>query len=190
MVSHSLAGVRAVLERHGGTVEEYPGDVLMAVFGVPLLHEDDALRAVRAAAELRQALPSLAGELAPELGVRLGARVGAATGEVIAERGPGGRLPATGETVNAAKRLEELAGSDEILVDRATLRLVRESVTSEPAPLDGPAGEATAFRLQAICAPTAARARPHLAAGRARPAARRARGRLRRRGQGPRPATS
>jgi predicted ATPase/class 3 adenylate cyclase len=150
VVSHSLAGVRAVLERHGATVEEYPGDVLMAVFGVPLLHEDDALRAVRAAAELRQALPSLAGELAPAVEIRLGARVGAATGEVIAERGPGGRLPATGETVSTAKRLEELAGSDEILVDRATLRLVRESVTSEAAPLDGPAGDATAFRLEAI----------------------------------------
>ena len=139
-----------MLERHGATVEEYPGDVLMAVFGVPLLHEDDALRAVRAAAELRQALPSLAGELAAEPVVRLGARVGAATGEVIAERGPRGRLPATGETVSAAKRLEELAGADEILVDRATLRLIREAVTSEPAPLDGPAGDATAFRLEAI----------------------------------------
>ena len=147
VVSHSLAGIRTVLERHGATVEEYPGDVLMAVFGVPLLHDDDALRAVRAAVELRQALPALAGGFAPELGIRLGARVGAATGEVIAERGPGGRLPATGETVNAAKRLEELAGADEILVDRATLRLIRESVTSEAAPLDGVPGDATAFRL-------------------------------------------
>jgi predicted ATPase/class 3 adenylate cyclase len=147
VISHSLAGMRTVLERHGATVEEYPGDVLMAVFGVPLLHEDDALRAVRAAVELRQALPSLAGELAPELGIRLGARVGAATGEVIAERGPGGRLPATGATVNAAKRLEELAGPDEILVDRTTLRLIHESVTSEAAPLDGVPGDTTAFRL-------------------------------------------
>jgi predicted ATPase/class 3 adenylate cyclase len=150
VVSHSLAGVRTVLERHGATVEEYPGDVLMAVFGVPLLHEDDALRAVRAAVELRQALQSLAGELAPEHGLGLGARVGVATGEVIAGRGPGGRVLATGETVNGAKRLEELAGSDEILVDRATLRLIRESVTSEAAPLDGDAGEATAFRLGGI----------------------------------------
>jgi predicted ATPase/class 3 adenylate cyclase len=150
LVSHSLAGVRTVLERHGATVEDYPGDVLMAVFGVPLLHEDDALRAVRAAAELRQALPSLGGEVGPELGGRLGARVGAATGEVIAERGRGGRLPATGETVNAAKRLEELAGPGDILVDRPTLRLIRESVTSEAAPVDGAAGDATAFRLESI----------------------------------------
>jgi predicted ATPase/class 3 adenylate cyclase len=147
VISHSLAGIRSVLERHGATVEEYPGDVLMAVFGVPLLHEDDALRAVRAAVELRQALPSLAGEFAPELGIRLGARVGAATGEVIAERGPGGRPPTTGETVNAAKRLEELAGSDEILVDRATFRLIRESVSFEAAPLDGVPEDAAAFRL-------------------------------------------
>ena len=148
VVSHSLAGVRKVLERHGASVEEYPGDVLMAVFGVPLLHEDDALRAVRSAVELRQALPSLAGEIAPELGARLGARVGAATGEVIADRGPGGYLPAGGQTVNAAKRLEELADRGEILVDRATLRLIRESVTVEAAPLDGAGAEgAAAFRL-------------------------------------------
>jgi predicted ATPase/class 3 adenylate cyclase len=148
VISHSLAGVRQVLERHGGSVEEYPGDVLMAVFGVPLLHEDDALRAVRSAVELRQVLPSLAAEVAPELGVRLGVRVGAATGEVIADRGSGGRLSAGGQTVNVAKRLEELADRDEILVDRATLRLIRESVTVEAAPLDGAGAEGSAaFRL-------------------------------------------
>jgi predicted ATPase/class 3 adenylate cyclase len=147
MVSHSVAGVRTILERHGATVEEYPGDVLMAVFGVPLLHEDDALRAVRAAVELRQALPSLAKELAPELAAPFSARVGAATGEVIAELGSEAGLPATGDTVNAAKRLEELAGPDEILVDRATLRLVREWVTAEAAPVDGAPDDATAFRL-------------------------------------------
>jgi predicted ATPase/class 3 adenylate cyclase len=149
VISHSLAGARKVLERHGASVDEYPGDVLMAVFGVPLLHEDDALRAARSAVELRQVLPALAAEIAPELGVRLGARVGAATGEVIADRGPGVHgLPAGGQTVNAAKRLEELADRDEILVDRATLRLIRESVTVEAAPLDGAAAEgAAAFRL-------------------------------------------
>src|SRR5262245_2682440 len=150
--SRSLAGVRAILERHGATVEDYPGDMLMAVFGVPVLHEDDALRAVRAAVELRQTLPSLAQEHAPELGVRLGAQVGVATGEVIADLGTRAPLPATGRTVNVAKRLEELAGPDEILVDEATLGLIRESVTAEPAPLEDPRGgeSESAFRLAGL----------------------------------------
>ena len=150
--SHSLAGIRTILERHGATVEDYPGDMLMAVFGVPVLHEDDALRAVRAAVELRQTLPALAHELLPELGVRLGAQVGVATGEVIADLGARAQLPATGRTVNVAKRLEELAGPDEILVDEATLGLIRESVTAEPAPLDDPRGGEgeSAFRLAGL----------------------------------------
>jgi class 3 adenylate cyclase/DNA-binding SARP family transcriptional activator len=94
--SHALAGIRTVLERHGATVQDYPGDVLMAVFGIPLLHEDDAFRAVRAAVELRQAVPSLAGELGPALSVELGTRAGIATGDVIADRAARAELPATG----------------------------------------------------------------------------------------------
>ena len=149
--AHALAGIRTVLERHGATVEEYPGDALIAVFGVPLLHEDDALRAVRAAVELRQTLPKLAGEQAPTLGIALAARVGIATGEIVAGRATPAPLPATGETVNAARRLEELAEPDEILVDEATHRLIRDSVTDEPASLDGLRGEdAGAYRLGAL----------------------------------------
>ena len=81
-----LADMRAVFERHGGTVDAYPGDALMAVFGVPALHDDDAVRAVRAAVELQERLPALAEELEEAFGVRVGARVGVGTGEVIAER--------------------------------------------------------------------------------------------------------
>ena len=150
--SHSLAGIRAILERHGATVQDYPGDMLVAVFGVPVLHEDDALRAVRGAVELRQTLPSLANELFPDMGIRLAAQVGVATGEVIADLGARASLPATGRTVNVAKRLGELAGPDEILVDEATLGLIRESVTAELAPLQDPrGGESTpAFRLAGL----------------------------------------
>ena len=119
--AQALAGVRTVLERHGATVDDYPGDVVMAVFGVPLLHEDDALRAVRAAAELRRTHPRRT-------------RIGVATGEVIAERGPGRAPPAAGDAVNEAKRLQEQAGPDEIAVDAATRRLVRDSVAFEPGP--------------------------------------------------------
>ena len=85
--------MRAIVERHGGTVEKFIGDAVMAVFGVPVVHEDDALRAVRAAAEMRDALP--------ELGL-LG-RIGVMTGEVVT--GTPERL-ATGDAVNVASRLE------------------------------------------------------------------------------------
>ena len=125
--------VRAVLERHGGTVEAYPGDAVMAVFGVPLLHEDDALRAVRAASEMRDALPALAGDLERAFGVRPIARVGVGTGEVIATHPDTDQPLATGEAVTFAKRLEELAGAGEILIDEKTHRLVQGCVSAEPA---------------------------------------------------------
>jgi class 3 adenylate cyclase/DNA-binding winged helix-turn-helix (wHTH) protein len=125
--------VRAVLERHGGTVEAYPGDAVMAVFGVPLLHEDDALRAVRAACEMRDELPTLGDDLERAFGVRPIARVGVGTGEVIATPPESDQPLATGEAVNFAKRLEELAGAGEILIDEKTHRLVQSCVRAEPA---------------------------------------------------------
>src|SRR5436190_2240836 len=122
----------AVLERHGGTVEKFIGDAVMAVFGIPELHEDDALRAVRAATELRQALAELNEELERDLDVRIGIRVGINTGEVVAGDGTGGQMLATGDAVNVAKRLEESARTGEILLGDPTRRLVENAVVLEP----------------------------------------------------------
>jgi len=121
-----------VLERHGGTVEKFIGDAVMAVFGIPDLHEDDALRAVRAATELRQALAELNEQLERDLAVRIGIRVGVNTGEVVAGDGTGGQMLATGDAVNVAKRLEESARTGEILVGEPTRRLVENAVVLEP----------------------------------------------------------
>jgi class 3 adenylate cyclase/predicted ATPase len=110
--------LRTILERHGGTVEKFVGDAAMAVFGLPRLHEDDALRAVRAAVEMRAAVGSLGLEV----------RIGINTGEVVA--GTGETL-VTGDAVNLAARLEQAAASGEILVGAATERLVREGVRLE-----------------------------------------------------------
>jgi class 3 adenylate cyclase len=107
--------MKRIVERHGGSVEKFIGDAVMAVFGVPAVHEDDALRACRAAAEMRDALP--------ELGIR--ARIGVNTGEVVT--GTAERL-ATGDAVNVAARLEQVAEPGEVLLGAMTQQLVREAV--------------------------------------------------------------
>jgi class 3 adenylate cyclase/tetratricopeptide (TPR) repeat protein len=118
-----------VVERHGGSVEKYIGDAVMAVFGIPTLHEDDALRAVRAAVEMRAALDALNDELERDYGVRVEARTGVNTGEVIAGEG---RTIAVGDPVNVAARLEQAAPPGEILLGDATHLLVRDAVRAEP----------------------------------------------------------
>jgi class 3 adenylate cyclase len=132
VMSRWFEQMSGVLERHGGTVEKFIGDAVMAVFGIPELHEDDALRAVRAGTELRQALAELNEELESELGVHIGIRVGINTGEVVAGDGSGGQMLATGDAVNVAKRLEESARTGEILVGEPTRKLVENAVVLEP----------------------------------------------------------
>jgi len=129
-----FGAMRQVIERHGGTVEKFIGDAVMAVFGVPVLHEDDALRAVRAVCEMREALVLLNEELERDYGTRLALRIGVNTGEVVT--GTEERL-ATGDAVNVAARLEQAAPPGEILVGAETLALVRDAVEVEPlAPLE------------------------------------------------------
>src|SRR5215216_7354475 len=109
-----FAKTGAVIERHGGTVEKFIGDAVMAVFGIPRAHEDDALRAVRAAVELREALAALNERLQREHGARLSVRTGVNTGEVVAGDPSAGQAFVTGEAVVVAKRLEEAAAASEI----------------------------------------------------------------------------
>ena len=102
--------MREVLEHHGGTVEKFIGDAIMAVFGIPRLHEDDAFRAVRAAAAMR--VPPLDAERttsASELGVEIAVRTGIHTGEVVAGDPSRGQTLVTGDAVNTAARLEQAA---------------------------------------------------------------------------------
>jgi class 3 adenylate cyclase/tetratricopeptide (TPR) repeat protein len=145
--------MRAVVERHDGTVEKFIGDAVMAVFGIPRVHEDDALRAVRAAAEMRDRLATLNDELEQEWGVRLEMRVGVNTGEVVAGDGATGPSLAVGDTVNVAARLEQNAEPGEILVGPATYRLVRDAVDfddPEELSLRGRAAPSEARRLRAV----------------------------------------
>jgi len=152
--------MRAVLERHGGTVEKFIGDAVMAVFGIPHVHEDDALRAVRAAAEMSEALAELNKELERDHGVTIATRTGVNTGEVVA--GTGGQTIATGDAVNVAARLEQAAKPGEILIGEDTLRLVRDAVDAERVELlelKGKSEPVVAFRLGRVTAGAAGHAR-------------------------------
>ena len=132
--------MKTIVERHGGTVEKFIGDAVMAVFGVPVLHEDDALRALRAAVEMRDAFPGL--------GVQ--GRIGATTGEVVT--GTEERL-STGNAVNVAARLEQAAQPGEILIGDETYRLTRDAAeveALEPRVLKGKAAPVPAYRLLSV----------------------------------------
>jgi class 3 adenylate cyclase/tetratricopeptide (TPR) repeat protein len=132
VVSRYFDAMQAVLERHGGTVEKFIGDAIMAVFGIPNLHEDDALRALRAANEMRERLRTLNGELDREWGVRLQVRIGVQTGEVMAGDPTQGQAFVSGDTVNVAARLEQAAAPDEILIGERTWRLGAGAIDAEP----------------------------------------------------------
>jgi class 3 adenylate cyclase/tetratricopeptide (TPR) repeat protein len=147
VMARYFEAARACLERHGGTVEKFIGDAVMAVFGVPTVHEDDALRALRAAVELRDSLASVNDELEHEYGVSLLLRTGVNTGEVVT--GTEERL-VTGDAVNVAARLEQAAQPGEILIGGQTWRLARDAIEVgrvEPLSLQGKAESFAAYRL-------------------------------------------
>ena len=160
VMSRYFAEMRAALERHGGTVEKFIGDAVMAVFGVPAIHEDDALRAVRAAAEMRDAFGVFNKELERDYGVSLAARIGVNTGKVVA--GDHGDTLITGDAVNVAARLEQAAEPGTVLIGEETLRLVRDAVIVEPVPpleVKGKTEPLAAFRLVQVTAGVAGVAR-------------------------------
>jgi class 3 adenylate cyclase/tetratricopeptide (TPR) repeat protein len=150
VMSRYFEEMRTALERHGGTVEKFIGDAVMAVFGIPRLHEDDALRALRAAAAMRERLASLNEQLEREFGVRLEARIGVNTGEVVTGDASSGERLATGDAVNVAARLEQAAEPGEILLGDQTRRLADGAIgveSVEPLALKGKSEPLAAYRL-------------------------------------------
>jgi DNA-binding SARP family transcriptional activator/tetratricopeptide (TPR) repeat protein len=136
------AAAHHALERHGGAVEMLSGVGAMAVFGVPRAHEDDGLRALRAAVELRNEFHALGGQV--EL------RIAISTGEVFVG-GANSTGLVTGAVIDIAKRLGEAAQAGEILVGAGTVRLVRGAVTLEPlAPRLGEGRPLGAWRLLSL----------------------------------------
>jgi class 3 adenylate cyclase/tetratricopeptide (TPR) repeat protein len=155
--------MQATLERYGGTVEKFIGDAIVAVFGVPAVHEDDAPRAVRAAFEMREALERVNENLGREYGVRIETRTAVNTGEVIVGDTAADQKLATGDAVNVAARLEQAAQTGEVLIGQATYHLVRDAVVVESAPsveAKGKSQPLAAWRLLGLRSDVPAFARP------------------------------
>ena len=154
--------MRGAIERHGGTVEKFIGDAVMAVFGVPTAHEDDALRAVRAASEMQERLGDLNAELERRYGSTIALRIGLNTGEVVAGDATARQALVTGDAVNIAARLEQAAEPGQILIGEPTFHLVRDAVSAEavePLELKGKSQPLPAYRLTRVHGAAPARAR-------------------------------
>jgi len=162
LMSRYFTVMQAIIERHGGTVEKFIGDAVMAVFGIPSLHEDDALRAVRAAAEIRERLAALNAELGAQRGIAIRFRTGVNTGEVVAGDPASGQTLVTGDAVNTAARLEQAATPGEIVIGPLTYQLVRDAVEVEQLEalsLKGKAQPLPAYRLIRVTPGAAGHAR-------------------------------
>lgn len=149
--SHDVA--RAAVVAHGGVVEGLIGGTLVAVFGLPTAHEDDALRAVRAAVRLRTELSAANRQFATERGTRVAARVGVNTGEVVVGDPGSDPTALAGGTVDLAAVLQQAAADEQVLLSEATRRLLGGAVTVEPVDDPAPAragGPAVAWRLVAL----------------------------------------
>ena len=145
-----FASASAVVERHGGTVEKFIGDAVMAVFGAPAALEDHAGRAVRAALELQEELVRLNRELQRQWGVQIAIRTGVNSGEVVAGDASAGQALVTGDAVNVAARLQQAAAAGETLIGDSTRRLVGEELEAEavePLSVRGKSEPLTAWRL-------------------------------------------
>ncbi|HWH23965.1 MAG TPA: AAA family ATPase, partial [Candidatus Limnocylindria bacterium] len=123
---------REHIQRRGGTVEKFSGDAVMAVFGLPAAHEDDPERAVRAALAIRHGVAALAAEMLERHGVSVESRIGIESGEVVVGDPFAGATLATGDAMNLAARLEQLAEPGEIIVGQAAWQAVRGVASGEP----------------------------------------------------------
>src|SRR5262249_27438027 len=149
LMSQFFDAAAKVVEQHGGTVEKFVGDEVMAVFGVPKVHEDDALRAVRAAIAIRDCVTELSRETDAHLEVRMGVN----SGEVVTGDPASGYGFVSGDAVAIGKRLEQAAAPGEIILGEATQALVAhaaEAAPLQPLTLNGAAGEAAAIRIEPV----------------------------------------
>lgn len=141
-----------IVEAYGGTVNQFVGDEVMSLFGVPLAHDDDPVRAVQAALSLHAFMRELATELAPRIGHHLSLHTAANTGLVVAQRRDRreGTFGVTGDVINTCARLVAVAGRDEIVVGESTHGSIEPYFATEPlgrVELRGKAESVQAYRV-------------------------------------------
>lgn len=166
VMARAFEASQRALARHGATVEKFIGDAVMAVFGLPVRHEDDALRAVRSALDLKAGLITLAESLERDQAIHLDVGIGVNTGEVVAGHASRGPRFVTGDAVNVAARLEQAARSREVLMGQLTYALVRDFAEVEeiaPLALKGKSQRVRAYRLLGVKSAAAPRRRQELA---------------------------
>ena len=132
LVDRSLRRLGEEVDRYGGRVDKYIGDNVMAVFGAPIAHEDDAERAVRAALGMQDAMAEINESLGATHGVNLALRVGVNTGEVVAGA-VGDGYTVIGDTVNVAARLQSAAQPGSVTVGERTFRATSQAIEYQPA---------------------------------------------------------
>src|SRR5919204_5566617 len=145
--------MRPIVESHGGTLAKFLGDAVLAVFGIPTLHEDDALRALRTAVEMQARVTRLNPEFERRFGITISTRTGVNTGAVAGTGLVPDRNFVAGDTANVAARLQQIAEGGEILIGAETYRLVRHAADVEllpPVELKGKAAPVTIYRLREV----------------------------------------
>ncbi|MGH3156938.1 MAG: ATP-binding protein, partial [Streptosporangiaceae bacterium] len=150
IVDRYFSGCSEAVAAHGGQVEKFIGDAVLAVFGADVIHEDDAARAIRAAADSLSALSVLNAELVSSHRERLQARCGVCSGEVVVLTSGGGDFRVVGDAVNTASRLQNAAGPGEIFIDASTANMTKAHFWLEPVPpltLKGKADAVPAWRV-------------------------------------------
>jgi class 3 adenylate cyclase len=166
LLAEYFGAMASVIESWGGTVEKFVGDAVMAVFGIPALHEDDPERALRAALDMQARLREMNPELAERHGVELAMRIGVNTGEVLAGSG-GDQFMVTGDAVNVAARLQQTAEPGEIVAGERAYLAARGALAFEPLDeraLKGKSLPVAAFRVLGTAAAVRPRGLPGIAA--------------------------
>jgi class 3 adenylate cyclase/tetratricopeptide (TPR) repeat protein len=169
LMARYFEDARSALEHHGGLVEKFIGDAVVGIFGVPEAHEDDALRACRAALDIQARVARLNADYEQTFETGIAVRIGVNTGEVVSGAVGRGGMFATadavvlGDAVNVAARLEQAAPPGEVLIGESTYRLVRASARLEEVPpieAKGKSEPLVAYRLLGLTMPGKARVQP------------------------------
>ncbi|HWL64384.1 MAG TPA: adenylate/guanylate cyclase domain-containing protein, partial [Actinomycetota bacterium] len=151
VITRYFEEMQRILASYDGTVEKFIGDAVMGAFGIPVLHEDDALRAVTAAVDMQGAIEGLNRDLKTQRGLQLQVRIGVNTGEVVTGDPSAAHGFVSGDPVNVAARLQQQSSPGEILIGEQTYQLVRDAIDADDVGALELKGKARPMRAYRVC---------------------------------------